>query len=216
MKIIAISGLGADERVFEFLKLNVPIEVVMWIKFNKTDSLESYALRLSKQIYSNEPFILLGVSFGGMLAIELQKYINPKATILISSAATKYDIPYILRVAGKSAVYRCLPYHLLKMPKTLGRWLFGAKNLLLFNSIIDDTDLRFLKWALGAIANWKQVNNYGNIIRIHGTKDKLIPFKNNSTDIAINKGEHFMIVDNAEEISLHINKLIEQLTTKVK
>ncbi len=33
MKIYAISGLGADDRVFNYLDLNHPIEVLHWIDF---------------------------------------------------------------------------------------------------------------------------------------------------------------------------------------
>jgi hypothetical protein len=47
-----------------------------------------------------------------------------------------------------------------------------------------------------------------NVIRIHGSKDKLFPLRNTHADYVIEGGEHFMIVQRGEEISLLLNKLL--------
>lgn len=51
-----IGGLGADERVFKFLKLNSDFEILRWINPDPKEELESYANRLLKQINQDEEF----------------------------------------------------------------------------------------------------------------------------------------------------------------
>ncbi|UZR94880.1 hypothetical protein [Chondrinema litorale] len=110
MKIYAISGLGADERVFKYLKLDCELIPLHWIKPQKNESIESYALRLSKNIDTKqETFGILGVSFGGLIATEITKVLNPKFTILISSAETKGELRSIYRVFGKTHLIRLIP-----------------------------------------------------------------------------------------------------------
>ncbi|HCF62788.1 MAG TPA: hypothetical protein DEU93_00310, partial [Chitinophagaceae bacterium] len=72
MKAYCISGLGADERIFCNLHFPEALEPVYlkWIKPEPNETLEQYAMRLSEKIEGDEPFVLIGLSLGGMLALE--------------------------------------------------------------------------------------------------------------------------------------------------
>jgi len=85
MKLYLIGGLGADERVFKFLHSEFPNQIIKWIEPLKMEPIEDYTKRLSEQIDTKEKFGILGVSFGGIIAVELSKIIKPQITILISS-----------------------------------------------------------------------------------------------------------------------------------
>jgi len=63
LRIIAFSGLGADHRVFNYLDLSIPIEVVEWKKGFANLSIPEYGKLLSKHLNLDEQVILLGVSF---------------------------------------------------------------------------------------------------------------------------------------------------------
>ena len=102
MKIYGISGLGADERVFQYLEIGEEIEVLKWIVPEKNENIVAYSKRLANQINTKEDFILIGVSFGGMIAVELGKIINPEKIILISSAETKNELRSIYGLFGKT------------------------------------------------------------------------------------------------------------------
>ncbi len=67
MKVYFISGLAADKRVFKYISLPTGCEAVHldWITPQKDDTLPSYALRLASAINRDEPFALVGLSFGG-------------------------------------------------------------------------------------------------------------------------------------------------------
>lgn len=93
-KIYVFSGLGVDKRVYDNIDFGtLDVEFIDWIEPLKNESLESYAFRISKKITEENP-ILIGLSFGGMLAAEISKIINVKKIILIASA--KIDLNFLL------------------------------------------------------------------------------------------------------------------------
>ena len=112
MKIYAISGLGADARVFNYLSLDIEIIPLEWITPISDESIEHYAERLSDKINKEEPFYLLGVSFGGIVATEISKITRPIATILISSAEVKAELRWIYGLIGKLNIIPLLPINL--------------------------------------------------------------------------------------------------------
>jgi len=69
MKLYQIGGLGADERVFKYLKLNCETQTLKWIDPIKSEDLKSYSKRLLSQIDQTEDFGILGVIFGGIVAV---------------------------------------------------------------------------------------------------------------------------------------------------
>ena len=204
MKLYLIGGLGADERVFQDLQLDTECQLIEWIDPLESESLSSYVNRLIPQINQNETFGMLGVSFGGIVAIELAKIIKPEVLILISTVENDRQLPKKYVNIAKLGVLNLIPTFLIKPPKFLQTYLFGATNKKLLHKIIRDTKPTFIRWALNSIINWKNTINSTKIIRIHGTKDKLIPIKGEA--IKIKGGGHFMIVDNAEEISNLVNE----------
>jgi len=204
MKLYLIGGLGADERVFKYLKLDIETTVINWIEPTPKEELRSYAIRLSEQINQKDKFGILGVSFGGIVAIELSKITKPSKLFLISSVETSKQLPQHYVSIGKTQILNLIPNRFIKPPKSLLGFLFGAKNKKLLEQIIKDTKPKFIRWALNAIINWSNELNYLDTIRIHGTKDKLIPLKGNA--IEVKDGGHFMIVDKADEISRLVNE----------
>ncbi|HRG09492.1 MAG TPA: alpha/beta hydrolase, partial [Cyclobacteriaceae bacterium] len=99
--VYLLSGLGADKRVFDFLKLDdVELIHIEWVRPEESESIEVYTKRILTQITTDKP-ILIGVSFGGIIATEIAKQIDCEKIIFVSSATTKADIPLLYRVAGQ-------------------------------------------------------------------------------------------------------------------
>jgi len=205
MKLYGISGLGADKRVFQKLSLECELIPIDWIEPKQNETIAAYSIRLSRKIDTTEKFGIIGVSFGGLVAVEMSKKLNPALTILISSAETSKELRAIYRLFGKSGLINLIPTKLFDPPRGMANWIFGAKNKQLLNQILDDTDLVFAKWAVKELVNWKNDEKVKNpILKIGGTHDKLIPAKGNTK--LIERGAHFMIVDRADEISEMINE----------
>lgn len=205
--VYLFSGLGADKRVFEFLDFqNLHIKHIDWITPLSNESVEEYARRLSTQITTNNP-ILLGVSFGGMIALEIAKQISCEKIILISSAETKYDIPFYFRCAGTLHLHKLIPACYFKKVNSLTYWMFGTETKAeryLLSEIIKSTDEQFLKWAIHKIVSWKNITTLPNRIKIHGTSDRILPSK--KANYLIKDSGHFMIVSRAIEISAILKK----------
>lgn len=208
MKLYGISGLGADKRVFQYLTLNCEFLPIDWMDPHDNESIEDYSLRLSAVINKDEKYGLLGVSFGGIVAIEISKKLNPELTILISSAETREDLKGIYKAVGKTNILNLFPDKFFDVPRGLAYMMFGTDNKELLRKILDDTDLRFTKWAINQLINWQNTQRLNNCLKISGTKDKLIPPQKGSDVRLIKGGEHFMIVDRAKEISEIINEYL--------
>jgi len=121
MNTYFISGLGADKRIFSKLKLDEKINIIHidWITPNKNESLVSYTQRLYSVIDLSQPFALVGVSFGGMIAVEIAKLLNPTTTIIISSTMLSAHLPALYRFAGKLGLLKFIPARLLKSSNKL-------------------------------------------------------------------------------------------------
>lgn len=214
MNTYFISGLGADKRIFSKLKLNENINMIHidWIIPNKNESLASYAQRLSSVIDLSQPFALVGVSFGGMIAVEMAKLLTPAATIIISSTMLSTHLPALYRFAGKLGLLKFIPARLLKSSNKLTQnYYFGTRSnseKTLLGKIIKDTDPYFLKWAIGSILSWSNKIKPKSIYHIHGTNDKILYSKIAQPDFIIEHGTHFMVYQNAQEISGIIDKLL--------
>jgi len=214
MNVYFISGLGADKRIFSKIRLNDKFKIIHldWISFEKNETLKSYAERLCKSIDESEPFSIVGVSFGGMIAVEMAKFLKPNVTIVISGTILSEDLPVIYKLAGKLGIIKFTPANILKLSNGLTQnYFFGTKlkeEKALLNEIVKDTDANFLKWAIGSIVKWKNNAKPANLVWIHGNNDKILYTKKAKPDFLIKDGTHFMVYQNANEISEILNSVL--------
>ena len=210
-RVFIFSGLGADYRVFQNLDLsNYEPIYIDWLRPVNNESIVDYARRFLPQITTTRP-VLIGLSFGGLVAVEVSKLIEVEKIILIASAKTTKEIPYYYRVAGRLNLHKLLPTILLKRSSTLTNWFFGARtkeDKKLLAEILQDTDINFLRWAIHQIVRWDNRQQFSNIIHMHGTRDKILPISFVNVDIPIVKGGHFMTVNKSEEISQILKGLL--------
>jgi len=203
--IYLISGLGADASVFQRLDFKqCETRFIQWIDPKQNETITDYAFRLSKQIDTHKP-ILIGVSFGGMLAVEIAKIIDCQKVILISSAKTKKETPLLYRLFGRLGLHRLIPVRLLKHANVLTYFFFGMKTKAekeLLKGILDATDPVFLKWAMDAIVHWQNEALVPGLVHLHGDKDRILPIKNiSAADFTILNGGHLMTFCQASEIN---------------
>lgn len=211
MKVYFISGLAADSRVFKHIQLPGGYEAVHleWIKATKNESLESYAGRLAEKIDGSEKFLLIGLSMGGMIAAEIAKKYKPAATILISSVSTHKQFPFHFKLAYYLRLHRLLPGHFFKSASLIKR-LFTtetSENKKIIQQVIKESDPAFIRWALGAILQWKNEDIPDPVWHIHGSADEIFPVRLVNPTHIISKGNHLMVMERATEI----NRLLEEI-----
>ena len=211
-EIYFISGLGADARVFQKLQIKGfrPVHI-QWEQPYRGESLEHYAGRLLHQVNSAYP-ILVGLSFGGLVAVEMAKQSPPARVVLLSSAKTVDEIP------GYFKLFRWLPVHLILPLKRLLWavywflfWLFSLGNQeerSLLRQILVDTDPKFMKWAIQRVVTWRNREVPDNLLHIHGGSDRIFPIRNVNPDILLEDGGHFMVMNRAKRISAVLMSLL--------
>jgi hypothetical protein len=214
IKLYLISGLGADERVFDRLSFPAGIEVIPlpWIKPFRNESLSSYAVRLGSSIDLQHPFCLIGLSLGGIMISELVKTMNPLHAIIISSVKSDKELPAYFSIIRNLKLYKFLPVRIFKIPTIFSFWLFGIKTKdekKLFRQILKDTDPWFLNWAIKAVLNWKNPTPSKEIIHLHGTNDKIFPIGNTEPTIVIKDGSHFMVFSMANQLNIELAKILK-------
>ena len=207
--VYLFSGLGADERVFQRLNLSGHEHVfIKWITPHAHETMEAYAARLRIQITSENP-IFIGLSFGGMVAIEVAKQIKTSKLILLSTAKTRSEIPFYFRWAGLLGLHKMVPPSWLKKSSMATNWLFGADNPFsrtVLKQILQDTDPAYLSWAIDRIVGWQNQWRPSNCIHVHGTHDRILPLRFARCDHVIQGGGHLMSIHQAEEL----NKFLAQ------
>ena len=216
-RVYLISGLGADRRAFRKLRFPVDLELVHldWIPALKGESLQNYAMRLAEKIDTSNPFYLVGLSFGGMLATEISKQLKPIHTFLISSTPTFKELPWYYRLAGNLNLQKLVPLALLKKANGIGLKIMGASSpeeRKLLQQLVLDSDPVFMKWALTCILTWRNLERPVNLTQLHGTGDYILPAKYTKPDFTIKGAGHFMVYVNATEINSFIESIIVHQT----
>lgn len=216
-KIYLIHGQGSDSRLFSKLSLNHAFDTV-YLNLplpEKGETMEQFARKLIPEIDTTAPFILIGVSLGGMVAAELNDMLHPLQTILISSAKNRTELPKRYKFMRVVPVYKLFPARFIKASSFIMQPLVEPdrkKEKALFKSMLRKKDNRFLKRSIPLIINWKKTeNNAKEMYHLHGSKDHTIPLRNIKSPLVISKGSHMMVLTEAELISEKINEILLKL-----
>ncbi|RAK36353.1 UNVERIFIED_ORG: pimeloyl-ACP methyl ester carboxylesterase [Chitinophaga ginsengisegetis] len=198
------SGIGADSSIFMNLKLPGYHKVyVSWIPALPDESITEYAGRIKSQITVENPYII-GLSFGGIVAVEVSKQIRVKKMVLISSVRTKKELNKVQFFFIKLGLYRIIPASLINRTNFLTYRYFGARSQndkKALTKLLKDTDVTFFRWALKSIGHWNNKEAPEKTIQIHGTADRVIASRLVHPDYRIKGGGHLMVFNKADPIS---------------
>lgn len=213
MKVYFIPGLGADQRVFRHIQLPEQFEMVhvQWLPPNKEESLRSYAARMAGRLDSSEPFALVGLSFGGMLAAEISRLLNPVATILIASLSSAKQLPSYYRILAPLRLEKIIPVSWFTSA-AIAKRLFTTEtreDKELIRQIIRDTDPEFIRWALGAIQTWTTADTPPHYFHIHGSADRLLPLNYVQPTHILRGAGHLLVLNRTSEV----NQLLADILT---
>jgi len=209
-------GQGSDERLFKHLELPPGYDTVH-ISYpvpEKKETLAEYALRFIEEIDLSRPYILLGVSLGGMICTELSDTIEVLRTIVISSAKSTHELPRRYTFHQNFHLNRIIPKG---MTKVGARVLQGIvepdrkHDKETFKAMLKARDPLYLKRTVDMIITWDRSSWTEDIVHIHGDKDHTIPIKNVRYNYLIEKGSHMMMITRAREINQIIGTILQDL-----
>ncbi|MEL6551914.1 MAG: alpha/beta hydrolase [Cyanobacteria bacterium J06621_11] len=212
--IYFVSGLGADERIFQWLRYDGfrPVHI-QWISPNKGEPIEDYAKRLTSQIEDNNP-VVVGLSFGGMIAVEIAKHLDTEKVILLSSIKQVSEVPFYFKIFRLFPLHRIVPFKsLLWAFYWLAYWLFapeGSDQKKLLKTVLIETDPHFLKWALHKVVVWQNKEIPETLVHVHGKRDRIFPWRFVNPDYSLENSGHLMVMNRAEAVSDLLEILILQ------
>ncbi len=208
-------GMSANSSIFEYIKLSsseFKIHFLEWIIPIKNETISSYAYRLSKKVVFDNS-ILIGVSFGGILVQEMNRYLKVEKTIVISSVLNENDFPFRFKLAKYTKIYKLIPMGIFSDIDILFKYAMFSKfknRISLYKKYLSVNDVVYMNWAVDQIINWRQTQELKNIIHIHGNKDKVFPVKNLRNEyIPVNNGSHIMIINKYKWFNEHLPKLLQ-------
>lgn len=212
-RVYFIPGLGADERLYAKINLSgVEEHYLNWIDPEDCTTLAEYAAMYLPMIDTSEPFYLVGTSMGGMMAIELQKLINPEKMVLISTVKTRLELPVHLRTIAKIKLDTLFSGSVIQnlsgMIDMVVSWQTQMQRTLFLDMLYNCTP-KFLEFAIHACINWNNDQLPTNYVHLHGSRDPLFPASRAEQATIVEGGNHFMVYEMGDQISELIQKALD-------
>ncbi len=203
--VYCISGLGADHRVFERLTLpGCTLYPLEWLIPLDEEPADHYAARMAKGITHERP-ILMGLSFGGMMAGRIAQLVPLSRLWLISTVTSREEMPGYMRWG------KYIPFHELAYKIQPGKWLTPIENYNLGVESQDEKDMvaqfrekvdpGYLRWALHTIMHWEDAPRVPYSFQVHGAQDRIFPIKYVHPDATVAEAGHFMVYNRANQVS---------------
>ena len=209
--IYCISGLGADEKAFSKLRVDgYRICCLPWLTPEPGETIKSYATRMRSEIKEENP-ILCGLSFGGMMSIEISKQIPVDKLILISSIKSVKELPRWMKTCGFLKLNRIFPMRSFKLMEPIQNRNLGISSkeeIELVRSYRRNAPQPYMNWAINQVLNWRNDWAPSRIYHVHGDADRLFPIAKIRATHVIKGGGHFMIMNRADEVSAALKEIL--------
>lgn len=219
MKIYQISGLGANGEAFKNLKLQEGFEQidVPWMTPEGDETLAHYTERMLDKINPKEDFLLMGLSFGGIIVQEMNRLIQPKHNFLVSTVKSRDELPRLFRFSSKTNAHKLIPMGFFTSKHVfsymmLRKLYYTSRESDSLDHIFEFKNPYYLKWSIHEILNWDHSKKYEtkNITHIHGDKDIVFPIENIKDCQVIKGGSHIMVMQKPKAVSREINLILNQ------
>ncbi len=203
-KILLLTGMTPDHRIFERLLPLLPSAMVVdWIPPRENESIAAYAARLSRTVNHDEPIVVCGISFGGIVARELACCLNATSCVLISSVRSPRELPPWFRICRVVA-----PRPAVAIMKATGAIANYWPRRLRSSSTwrlrkLGGKPGEWHRWATAAVLNWKLSKHADRIpsIHIHGDRDTTFPLRYTNADAVILGGGHILPLTHCAQIA---------------
>jgi hypothetical protein len=216
-KIFLISGLGADRRLFNKLELPGYEPVyVDWIEPEPTDTISTYAQKLVDQYHITPNSVVLGVSLGGIMTVEISNIIPLRKAIIISSIKSASEFPWYFKLFRNVPLYKIIPHGFYSSAGYLIKPLFGkmkGKSGFMFVDMIKNSSPTFMRWAMHAILRWQPKPLTTKTYHIIGNKDLIFSHRRiTDANYIIERGSHDMVYTRGKEISQIVQNILKDET----
>jgi pimeloyl-ACP methyl ester carboxylesterase len=171
--------------------------VVTWAEPLPHESLREYSLRMADTVPRNRPIVLCGVSFGGMIALEMAEKLNAAGVVLSGACYSSRQIHWYLRPTAY--IIAAVPVWVGEHARWLSRgagWLVGPLGKDERRSIAVMTRealVKLVTWGFLAIVLWPgKPKPTIPVIQVHGECDRIIPVRRVNPDVVVPGAGHLL------------------------
>ncbi|MEO1450188.1 MAG: alpha/beta hydrolase, partial [Bacteroidota bacterium] len=212
--IYVLPGLGTDVALFDKIDSKNDWGRLDWIMpASPGESLSSYASRMASAIPATEEPVLLGVSFGGVIAQEIAQIRPVKGVILVSSLVSPAEKPWWLHLFRHVPLYRLGKgdWRIRTVPIWAPLWgITHPDEQQFLQEMFARADDRVRMWSVAQLANWGGCTSRVPVLRLHGDRDGLFTVAEPESCEMIAGGTHFMIWQQADYIRKRIRAWMMQ------
>jgi pimeloyl-ACP methyl ester carboxylesterase len=148
--------------------------------------------------------VLLGVSFGGIMAIEIAKLFPAATVILVSSIRHWRQLPLPIKMTAHLGLGKWRPPANLRLLAPLQDYFLGVETRAdsqLVREYRGNVDPHYLQWSIRQIAGWQNEWQPASFYHIHGSKDRIFPINLVEPTHVVDGGGHLMIHNRSAEIN---------------
>ncbi len=207
MRAIFLPGVGVDARLFAPQRaLPFRFRVPAWLPIRPGEELPGYADRMAVRLGRAD--VLVGISFGGILAQELAARVGARLVIGIATARHRRDVPRLVRFS--EVVSRKIPQ--LRRPGAaveLGRAFFGdlpAPTRRRMVAMLAEADPRFVRGAARMVGGWEGCEVPCRALFLHGREDLVIRPRSFEPDVWVEGAGHLVNVTHADRVNRFISR----------
>lgn len=211
-RLILLPGLGTDPRLFEPQRAALKgVETPNWITPRERESLGQYAGRWGAELdLSSRPAVLAGVSFGGMLALEMARRYGAKGVVLIGSCQSPRSVSKVLKAC--EWLSRGTPEIMLDKGRVLAPIFLGRGGVIPREHrdglvrMARELPVGFLRWAARAVVEWEgcsseELGANVPVHQIHGTRDWVMPLRRLKPTQVVAGGAHVLNMSHPKEVN---------------
>lgn len=220
MRFLLITGFGLDKRAFAPLRLPEDrFALFDLIPALPDESLRDYALRMAKAMGAGPDDVVGGISFGGMLALEIAKALETRAVLLIASATHpryirkrfllwSHLVPYAPDVLIRR-VFALIPAVL--------SWqrMLSPPGQALLTDIMTRFPMDLLRSLPPKMRKWEGCPPAVPLRQIHSEGDWVIRLNGSPPDLTVVKGRnHLLTVSHPEAVRKFLMDAYEEFADK--
>lgn len=197
LPIFLLPGLGLDERLYATQRLEFPsLQVPIWLRPKWFESLPQYSRRIAQAIDPRGPCFVGGMSFGGMVALEMSRHLDCRGCFLISSVRSSAELPLWARLLAPGAWLLPLGSDRIAASlATAAMWTMGRRcpaSWRQFCTHLSKTRAPMLPWACRAAVSWKPASTTCPVYQIHGDRDPILTHRNTRAEVIVPRGGHLL------------------------
>lgn len=215
-RLILFTGLGVSRHLLD-RQGNLPLDLELppWIDPLPDEPLAAYARRMAANIVSGESLFVGGVSFGGMVALEVARHVPVAGVFLLSGALSGAAVSPVLRPLARFAP---------SIPLVLGQPILATSPLLYpllgvsrrddrraLDQVLPYASPPLFRWGARAAVTWRPAGHPAvPVHHIHGGSDLIIPVRRVRPDVIVEGAGHLLNLTHADVVNAFILERIRR------